>query len=331
MLSKAIVTRLAPITMTLLLICALVLALQWGAAGSIGEMLFSDSSQLQLVFWQIRVPRILVAAICGSALGAAGVISQGFFRNELAGPSILGTTSGASAFVVLYMFIVGHPGHWLVVPVVAFLGAIVSTSLVLIFSARHGVAIQSSRLLLGGLALNALFGAMSTFILSLSLKDYSLSQSIMYWLLGGISGKGWHHIWLGLPLLLMGLTFGFRLTKTLNVLNLGEEVASTLSVSLPRLKWKSILIMALLVGTSVAVCGGIGFVGLVIPHLTRLLCGAEQSRLLVLSGLNGATLLIFADTLARNVLLPTELQVGALISMIGAPCFILLLYLRQRG
>ena len=315
----------------LLLVLAVVYALSSGASELPLAQIFSAQldPSLQMIFWEIRLPRILVAALCGAALAAAGVISQGLFRNPLAGPSIIGTTGGANVCVVTVMYFGWSDEHWFIQPSIAFLGALASTFVVLKLM-RWRFFAGGERILLLGFSLNAIYAAITSFILSMSLSQYGLSQSIMYWLLGGINGKGWVHLWMALPWLVLGLAMARSLSRQLDVLNLGEEIASSLSVSVPRLRKLSIICLSILVGASVAVSGAIGFVGLIVPHFSRLYVGAQHTRLLPISILNGMSLLIVADTLARTLWAPQELQVGALISLIGAPVFILLLILQSR-
>ena len=312
-------------------IVSLLLALNWGASGITMLGAFSKTQLSSGIFWNIRLPRILVALLCGSALAAAGVVSQGFFRNALAGPSILGTSSGANLFVVSYFLFAGIPESWFIIPLLAFAGAILATLGLFIIINRQSGPVSSGQLLLAGLASNAFFGAASTFVVSLSLDNYSLSQSILTWLMGGLSLTGWRHFYLGVPLLLLGLLLAIRVSRKLDVLNLGEDTAASLSINISSLRALAVITIALLVSASVSLSGGIAFVGLIVPHLTRLLKGAAHHRLLFWSCLNGATLVLFADTLARNILTPSEVPVGALIALIGAPFFVYLLTKGQKN
>ncbi len=323
-------THLGVVLSLVVFLATLIIGISWGASGFFLDGIGEQNSQQRLILFTIRVPRVLVAGICGASLALAGVVSQGLFRNPLAGPTILGTTGGANMLVVLFMFLGITQDHWFYPPIIAFLGAGFST-VVVIRLALSRVFLRGERLLLAGFALNSLFAAVTTFILSLSLNEYGLSQSIVYWLLGGCNGKGWHHVFMGLPWFSLGIFLSFFLAKQLNVLNLGEDLASSLSINLKRLRVLSILAMAILVAGAVALCGGIGFIGLIVPHFTRLYSGAENRRLMVLSLFNGASLLIAADTVARTVLLPQELQVGAIISLIGAPLFLILMAVRARN
>ncbi|MCX6130998.1 MAG: iron ABC transporter permease [Proteobacteria bacterium] len=295
---------------------------------SLGDVLLGKlDGSMQIIFWQIRLPRILVAASCGAALAAAGVISQGIFRNPLAGPSIIGTTGGANLCVVALIYFGAGQEHWALQPLLAFLGALAST-LLLLQLAEMPIFLGRERLLLLGFALNSIYAAVTSFILSLSLPQYGISQAISYWLLGGINGKAWLHVLMMVPGLSIGLVLAYRMSPMLDVLNLGEDIAASLSLSIANLRKLAIICLSLLVASAVAVCGGIAFVGLIVPHISRLYMGARHSRLLPISTVNGMTLLIAADTLARTLWAPEELQVGAIISLIGAPAFVFLLLKR---
>lgn len=315
----------------LIFLSALIFSLSQGAS----DMPWTALSQLAppedwaLIFWEIRLPRVLVSALAGGALAAAGVISQGVFRNPLAGPSVLGTTAGANLLVVFLIYYGTSSWHWLAQPLAAFAGALASSLLVLRLAALR-LFRGNEGLLLLGFSLNSIFAALISFILALSLPRYGISQAISSWLLGSISGKGWLHVEMMLPGLILGLALARWLGPQLDVLNLGEEVASSLSLSVPRLRQWAIVCFSLLVAAAVAVCGGLSFIGLIVPHLTRLYVGPAHRRLLLFSLINGMSLLMLADTLARTLWAPEELQVGVLIALIGAPLFIVLLIASRR-
>ncbi len=185
-------------------------------------------------------------------------------------------------------------------------------------------------LLLIGFAFNALASAMTSLVVALTLEDYQKAQGIMHWLLGGFDGKGYEHVLMALPPLVLGLVWVLSLAPRLDVLSLGEDLASTLSVDIRKLRMHAIAAVALLVGTAVAVAGAIPFIGLVVPHFTRLIVGPAHRRLLVASTINGMSLMLLADLAARTVRAPAELEVGILTSLLGAPFFLWLLWSRQR-
>lgn len=276
------------------------------------------------VLFSLRIPRTLVAALCGAALSAAGVLSQGLFRNPLASPSILGTGSGASAFAA-FSFYMGFANlRWFTVPIASFAGAFLTTGFIL-YVVRLSKSHSIENLLLAGIAINSFLGAFTSLTVSLSLEQVDTIQSIMYWLLGGFNAKGWAHFNTGIIPISLGLIIAYRICTKLNVLTLGEDIASTLSINVDRLKISTILVISLLVGCSVSLAGAISFVGLIVPHITRMIIGPEHKRLLLVSILNGMSLLIITDLLARTLRSPMELQVGVLIALIGSPFFFWLL------
>lgn len=306
-------------------LAVVLLGLNWGASEVDLWSLLQNATEFSDVFWEIRLPRIFVALICGASLAMAGVISQGFFRNSLAGPSILGTSSGSNFFVILFFLYFGLPSSWYVVPALAFFGASIATIAIVAIARLGFLQSNTQQLLLTGLALNALFGALSTFTISLSLEDYGLSQMMVRWVMGGISFASWDHVILGFPLALSGLILGRLVCIRLDLFNLGEDIATSLSVSKERLQWSCIMVIAVLVSAAVSLSGGITFVGLLVPHFTRKLLGSDHKQLLYWSALNGATVVLLSDSLARNIVRPSEIPVGAVIALIGAPSFILLL------
>jgi len=282
----------------------------------------------EMIVGDIRLPRVLTAVICGAALAAAGCISQALFRNPLASPSITGTESGG----VLAAVIAFYTGAAFASPYslagIAIFGAATST-IVIFFLMRVNGWQRLETLLLAGFALNTLFGAGTSFTLSLALEDHQKSAAMMHWLLGGFQARGWEHVATGIFLLFVGVCWATTLSKKLDILSLGEEQAATLGVDTKKLRTHSILAIAVLVGGAVAIAGAIPFVGLIVPHTTRMLIGPHNRRLLFCSLLNGASLVVIADALARTVRSPAEIEVGIITSLIGAPYFLWLL-LRKR-
>jgi iron complex transport system permease protein len=303
------------------------------------QVLFKSFSNLELtpretiaktILFEIRFPRILVAGTTGASLAAAGVISQGHFRNSLASPSILGTTTGGSLAAASMFYFGAAYTHWFSLPLAAFLGASGAT-FILFFIAKRFLGFHIQTLLLTGFALNALLAAITSLIISLMLEDQQKTAAVMHWLMGGFAAKGMEHFWMVLPTFVIGLFFAVNITKKLDVLSLGEEIAQTLSIDLRKLWRSSIFCLAILVGGAVSVAGAIPFVGLIIPHITRIFCGPKHQRLLVLSALNGASLVLIADLAARTIRTPQEFEVGVLISLLGAPFFMWLLSKKKTG
>jgi len=288
-----------------------------------------DAELARTILFDIRLPRLIAAALVGGALAAAGVVSQGLFRNDLASPSVLGTEAGGSLAAVLVFYLGAQHTHWVTMPLAAFLGALAATTLVFRLASRT-LRMPMETLLLTGFALNALFGALTSLVISLSLEDYQKAGAVLHWLLGGFAAKGWEHVAMGILPVTAGLAMLFALAPRLDVLALGEEVAASLSVDLVRLRRIAVIAMAILVGAAVAVGGAIPFVGLIVPHATRRLVGPSHRRLLVLSTLNGMTLVVIADLIARTIRAPAELEVGILTSLLGAPFFLMLLKRKRR-
>jgi iron complex transport system permease protein len=281
------------------------------------------------VLWELRLPRALLAAAVGAALGLAGALAQGLFRNPLADPGLLGVTSGAvcAAALVLTVFaatVGALPAAWRpwVLPACAFVGAL-GVCFALDRIARWLTPGSIAGLLLTGLALNALTMAvvgLCTFVAN----DEQL-RSLTFWTLGSLAGASWSvasvlALALGLALLQSG-----RLAQSLNALALGEAVAGHVGVDVARLRSRLIVTIALLAALAVAWCGLIGFIGLMAPHLVRGWAGADQRAVLPLAALAGALLLLLADTAARLVAIPAEVPVGILTALIGGPVFLVLL------
>jgi iron complex transport system permease protein len=282
------------------------------------------------IVWSLRAPRALVAALCGGALAVAGVVSQGLFRNGLASPSVLGTEAGGSLAAVVTFYLGAAYAHWLTLPLAAFGGALAATALIFRAAAR-GPGASLETLLLMGFAVNAMLAAATSLVVSLVLEDHAAAGAVLHWLLGGFTAKGWEHLAMGAVPAAIGLTLALRLAPRLDVLALGEDVASTLSVDVRGLRRGAVVSIAALVATAVGIGGTLPFVGLLVPHLTRLAAGPRHRLLIVLSALNGMTLVVLADLLARTLRAPSEIEVGVLTSLVGAPFFLALLFERARA
>ncbi len=269
------------------------------------------------IVWQLRLPRILLAAAVGAALSGSGVALQGLFRNSLVDPYILGLSSGAAlgAASALALHI-----SWLIPPF-AFLGALLATTLAYLLAQDQGRA-PVLRLLLSGVATSAFLSALVSILM---LKNQNNLQTIFLWLMGSFSGRSWQDLVSILPYLAAGLCLIFMRLRELNLLLLGEEAAGQLGMEVEWGKRFLLLGATLAAAASVAASGTIGFVGLVVPHLVRLLAGSEHRLLFPISLLAGALFLVLADTLARTVMAPVELPVGIITSLLGAPFFLYLL------
>ena len=272
------------------------------------------------VLLDLRLPRALVGVAVGSALAASGVVMQAFFRNPLASPGLLGVSSGASLGAVVAIALGWSASNLLVLPAAAALGAFAATAAVLAL-AKSGT--EPERMLLSGVALNALLGACTSFIL---LRNASLSErsaQILFWLMGGLEDRGWAHVWMGLPGIALGCLALLPLGRAMNLLSLGESGAQSLGVNVRRLRIQLILLSTMLAALATAVAGIVGFVGLVAPHALRLIWGPDHRRLLPAAMLAGASFVLMADLACR--LGGGGLRLGVVTAIIGGPFFLWLL------
>jgi iron complex transport system permease protein len=308
------------------------LSWSFGGAAAYPWQLLSQSEDLEMlqrILIDIRLPRVVAACLIGGALAAAGVLTQGLFRNPLASPSVIGISSGGVLGAILAFYLgVNLVSLWML-PLFALVGCVLTTTILLRF-ARDPRGFPIEDLLLIGFALNGILSALTSFLLSISLNDFDKAPAMMNWMLGTLSGKTWEHCMIAAGPLLGGILFAQKLAYRFNVLSLGNDVAQTLGLDLKRLRTEAVLLVSILVGTSVSMSGMMPFIGLIVPHFTRVLVGPDHRQLLGISVINGATLLMLADLLARVLMPPQEIQVGVLISLIGSPFFLWMLYQRRR-
>lgn len=275
------------------------------------------------IVWELRLPRVLTAASVGAGLAIAGAVMQAITRNQLADPYLLGLSSGATLGAVSVLLL----GASLLLPVAAFLGAVVALGLTLLLASSLG-AITPTRTVLAGLAVGALASAIASLVIFWSVTGDSYRE-ILGWLLGSLAGARWPAVAIalvalvvaGLPILLSG--------RLLDAFAFGDVTAASLGVNVGATRWGLLTAAALLTGGMVSVSGSIGFVGLILPHAVRLLVGSGHRALLPLSALVGAVFLVWADTAARTLFDPRELPVGIVTAIIGAPIFALLLARRR--
>ncbi len=281
------------------------------------------SSQIaQVIFMQIRLPRILLAVIIGWGLGLAGAAIQGLLRNPLAEPMILGTGNAAALGAVLVIYIGFQSTLSWAVPVAASGFGVLS---VLLLLGLMRSSTSSARLILAGFAMSAFCGALISLALNLSPNVYAALE-IAYWLLGSLENKTMSHVLLGLVPIAVGSVLLFLCGRGYGVLSLGAETAQSLGVSLRRLQGLSICGVALICGGVVAVAGVIGFVGLVVPHIIRPFYGHHPQRILLPSALLGALLVLSADTLIRYIQTPVELKLGVITALMGVPFFLFIIF-----
>ncbi|KKO84136.1 FecCD family ABC transporter permease [Corynebacterium otitidis] len=279
------------------------------------------------VIAELRLPRTLLAVVVGAALGAAGALIQGHTRNPLADPGIIGISSGAALAVVAGFAFLGIATP-LPSAAVAFGGAIAATAAVFALASIGRGVVNPLTLVLGGAALSAVLSSVTA---GLVLTDSQNLDRMRFWTVGSVAGRDLDVVWAIAPLVALGLVAALATGPTLNVLNLGEDAAAALGVNTGRHRVAGMLIIALLAGAATAAAGPIGFVGLLVPHLARGLCGPDYRWILPYSAAWGAALLLIADVAARLVARPGELQVGIVLAFVGAPFFLYLLYRGKVG
>lgn len=335
-------TRLQPRTLLIglvaLTVVAVLLSLQIGPANvSIFQALFQTSdvhaSELaRIVILELRIPRTLVAVATGASLALAGATMQGLFRNPLADPGLLGVSSGAalgavSVIVLGSLLPLAWMGAWLL-PGAAFLGALAGMSLAYALAQRQGQA-DVALLLLAGIAVNAIAGAGIGLLTYIS-TDEQL-RSLTFWSMGSVAQAEWSQLLPAVAIMTVATLLLSRSGHWLNLLLLGERAARHAGLPVAGVKRLLVVLVALQVGAAVAITGVIGFVGLVVPHMIRLLIGPDHRMLLPASIFGGAALLLLADLIARSVVAPAELPIGLVTTLIGGPFFLLLLLQRRRA
>ncbi|NEZ04429.1 iron ABC transporter permease [Wenzhouxiangella sp. XN201] len=299
---------------------ALLLAASWGSGGWVWP--FAADGAMQRVVLELRLPRAIAALVTGAMLAQAGCLMQVLLRNPLADPYVLGLSGGAAAFALIGMSL---GLSFLPVPLLAFAGAMLTMIIVFVLARGRGPW-STTRVLLTGVVIAAGWGALISLILATG-PDASL-RSMLYWLMGDLSQAGLSALWL-LPLA-AGVGLLWLRARSLNVMSGGELQAALLGESARARFWEIYVVASLLTALAVSLAGAIGFVGLIVPHLMRLLVGADHRVLLPASALFGGGFLVLADTAARSLLGPRQLPVGVLTALIGVPLFLLLLYRAAR-
>ncbi|MFI5972063.1 iron chelate uptake ABC transporter family permease subunit [Streptomyces sp. NPDC051452] len=278
------------------------------------------------IVWNLRMPRTLLAAVCGAGLAVCGAVMQSLLRNPLADPFVLGVSSGASTGAVAVV-VLGVGGGVISLSAGAFLGALLSFALVLLLS--HTLGGGTDRVVLSGVAIMQLFSALTSFTV-LTSADAETTRGVLFWLLGSLTGADWGQVLLCAVVLAVVLVACLGYARTLDAFAFGEEAAAGLGVHVARTRLVLLSVTALLTAVLVSCAGAIGFVGLVLPHATRVLTGSGHARLLPVTALTGAVFLVWVDTLARTVLDPQEVPVGVVTSLIGVPAFLAVLYRGRR-
>jgi iron complex transport system permease protein len=314
------------VALSLVLIVVAVVALALGSVHlPVGEVWAAlagraPHSEAGIIVREIRLPRVLLAALVGAALAASGTALQALLRNPLADPYVLGISSGAALGAIVAFWIGGRLAD--ASPVMAFGGAALTTGWVYLLG-RHGGRLASYTLILAGVITASFLSAVILFVLTmLSTRDV---RGTAYWLMGDLSVTSNAHFKILVPVVVLGTLALYAFSKDLNVLLLGEEEAAHLGVNVARVETAVFLLASLLTGIAVSVSGAIGYLGLLVPHLGRMVVGNDHRTLLPTAALGGAIFLIISDTLARTVVSPAELPVGAVTAIAGAPVFIYLL------
>lgn len=277
------------------------------------------------IVWELRLPRAVLAAICGAGLAICGAILQSLMRNPLADPFMLGISSGASTGAVLV--VVTGVGGALSLSAGAFVGALIAFVLVLILATASGGG--QDRVVLAGVAGTQLFSAMTAFVV-FSSADAQQTRGVLFWLLGSLGGANWNQVALCGVVCAAGLVICWMQSDALDAFAFGHDAAASLDVAVTRVRVLLMVTTALLTAVLVSAAGAIGFVGLVLPHAARLIVGPTHRRLLLVTALTGAIFLVWVDTVARTLFAPQELPVGVVTALVGVPIFVLILARRKR-
>ncbi|MEE4741765.1 iron ABC transporter permease [Pseudomonas alliivorans] len=328
------------ITLTIVLLISCLVSVTFGAAPVpleqvIGILTFKLSGighehhlwtvGQETIVWLIRMPRVLLGALAGAGLALIGCVLQAVTRNPLADPHLLGATSGATLGAVMVVMHVGEILGMLTLPLAAFAGSLASLILVLWLSSRNG-RLDSQRLLLSGVAVSFVMMAIANLLLFLG--DHRASSSVLFWMLGGLGLARWELLTVPLVTVLAGWILLQGLGRALNALMAGDQTAVSLGLQVRNVRLLVFLIASLMTGVLVALCGSIGFVGLMVPHIARRLVGSEHRRLLPVATLLGALLMVWVDVVSRTLIAPEDLPIGISTALLGGLFFI---FMMRRG
>ncbi|MEE5146021.1 iron ABC transporter permease [Pseudomonas alliivorans] len=328
------------ITLTIVLLISCLVSVTFGAApvpleqvigiltfklSGIGDEHHLWTAGQETIVWLIRMPRVLLGALAGAGLALIGCVLQAVTRNPLADPHLLGATSGATLGAVMVVMHVGEILGMLTLPLAAFAGSLASLILVLWLSSRNG-RLDSQRLLLSGVAVSFVMMAIANLLLFLG--DHRASSSVLFWMLGGLGLARWELLTVPLVTVLAGWILLQGLGRALNALMAGDQTAVSLGLQVRNVRLLVFLIASLMTGVLVALCGSIGFVGLMVPHIARRLVGSEHRRLLPVATLLGALLMIWVDVVSRTLIAPEDLPIGISTALLGGLFFI---FMMRRG
>ena len=317
---------LAALVFALFLASLVIGPAQIGIGQSLRALVVGGDGPARLVMREIRLPRALLALMIGASLGIAGAAMQGYLRNPLADPGLVGVSGSAALGAVLAIQTGLAAAFAFALPVAALAGALVGVLMVLLLAGPRG---SSLTLILAGIAISALAAALTALVLNLSPNPFAANE-IVFWMMGSLANRSMVHVWISLPLIVVGVLMLLTLSRGLDALTLGEDAAEALGIGLRRMRLTLIFGTAAVVGASTAVAGAIGFIGLVVPHLLRPFVGAQPGRLLWASAFGGAAMLLAADIAVRMILPERDLKLGVVTALIGAPLFLHLIYRTRR-
>uniref|UniRef100_UPI0030EE6413 FecCD family ABC transporter permease n=1 Tax=Roseobacter sp. HKCC-CH-9208 TaxID=3120339 RepID=UPI0030EE6413 len=324
---KLLFTGLGLIVGLLTLASLLIGPAGFSMADSLSALFGGTGDAVSLVMQEIRLPRALLAIMVGISLGLSGAALQGYLRNPLAEPGLIGVSSSAALGAVVTLQTGLATQMMFALPFFGLFGAGVAVVLLLLLAGPRG---GSLTLILAGIAISALAAALTSLVLNLSPNPFATSE-IVFWMLGSLADRSFSHITIALPFMALGWILILSTSRGLDALILGEDAAASLGINLTRLRWVLVLGVAACTGAATSVVGAIGFVGLVVPHILRPFVGARPSRLLPASALGGAALVLAADIAARIILPDRDLKLGVVMAIIGAPVFLHLIYRTRRA
>jgi len=288
----------------------------------INAILFEKYAVNYQIIWNVRLPRTIVASLVGTCLALSGSILQGIMRNPLAGPNIIGVSSGAGLMTLIVLII--FPDYYYLAPFGSFAGALFATLFIYFLAWKDGAA--PTRLILAGVAVSSLLGAGNNIIMTFYPDKVS---GVIGFMVGGLSAVNWKQVTMIWPYAAVGIALILLIPNKLNILMLGDEVATGLGLNVEKTRFLFIIVSSLLAGAAVSVVGLLGFVGLIVPHITRLFIGSDYKFLLPATIFTGSAMVMLCDTLARVLFAPVEIPVGIIMSALGAPFFLYLL--RKKG
>lgn len=324
---RGLLPLLALLVLGLFAVSLLIGPAGFGVGESLSALFGNGGEAITLVMQEIRLPRALLAVMVGISLGLSGAALQGFLRNPLAEPGLIGVSSSAAFGAVLALQTGVAAAFAMALPLAALAGAGMAVMLLLVLAGPRG---GSLTLILAGIAISALASALTALVLNLSPNPFAVSE-IVFWMMGSLADRSFTHVWLALPFMAIGWVLILTQGRGLDALTLGEDAAGSLGIQLSKMRLILVTGVAASVGAATAVAGAIGFVGLVVPHILRPLVGARPSALLPASALGGAALVLLADIAVRVALPDRDLKLGVLMAIVGAPLFLHLIYKTRRS